>query len=86
MELLKKQSSENGMDKQNSTFERINIENTPFTAIKLADEDWFGAFGSYRITKAFETFDELEEDLNIINWNRIINIMKLVQKIEEENE
>lgn len=60
--------------------EKIEIENTPFTAVKYGDK-WFLAMGKYRLTKADLTKDEaLAEGVNE-SWWRIMQVVKIM--IEE---
>lgn len=62
--------------------ERIEIENTPFTAIKTGEE-WHLTLGRYRLTQALKTKDEaLAEGLNESWWR----IMQIIQIMIDEHE
>lgn len=83
-ETIKQQSKKSQMnvkeaDKQNSseTIERENIENTPFTLIKV-EEKWFGAMGKYRITEPSASKKEIETELKKVTWNRIVQVIQIL--------
>lgn len=81
--------SANGTDKQDSSrqlVEKIEIENTPFTAIRV-DEKWFITMGKYRLT---EPIDNKEEALAAgidESWWRIMSVIKaMILQHEEDKE
>lgn len=62
--------------------EKIDIENTPFTAVK-ADQEWFIMMGKYRLTKGIKSKDEaLAAGLDESWWR----IMQVIQIMIDEHE
>lgn len=57
--------------------ERVQIEGTPFTAIRTQGK-CFGVVGKYRITEYKETIPEVEDELREVNWNSIIRMMAVI--------
>ncbi len=57
--------------------ERIEVENTPFTIVKI-DGEYFGTMGEYRLTEKFNTLEECEEAVSKFSWNRVIQVMMLL--------
>lgn len=53
------------------------IEDTPFAVIKYEDE-YFLAMGNYRISEKFKTFEEAENDIKDVSWNRLVSVMEIV--------
>jgi hypothetical protein len=39
--------------------------------------------GKYRLTEEFKTVDECKEDLKEITWNRIVQVLVLINQINE---
>lgn len=56
---------------------RTPIENTPFVIISIEGKN-FGTFGQYKITEDRATIKEVENELKEMNWNRLVQIMTLV--------
>lgn len=79
-------------DKQNLSsneelVRRVNIDNSPFHAIGLLegeDRKWFGVMGKYRITEPVTTFDAVENELKNITWDRIVQVITILQVTEKE--
>jgi len=90
METLTKESTSMNVvkaDKENSSeqlVERVVIENTPFTMIGL-DGRWFGSMGEYRMTEEFESKGECEDELKCITWNRIIQVIMVLDEIKSKD-
>ncbi|AXH77326.1 MAG: replication initiator protein [Microviridae sp.] len=74
----------NRLDSQRNKYKKKDtdetVENTPFVMITIKDET-FGAFGQYRITEVYKTKEECEKELTQITWNRIIQIITLVNEM-----
>lgn len=64
--------------------QREDVENTPFQVITINKES-FGVFGKYRITEMYHTKQQCKAELQVINWNRLIQIMTLVHNMMTEN-
>lgn len=56
--------------------EKIEIENTPFTAIKVEDK-WFLMMGKYRLTEALTKDEVLAASLDE-SWFRIMQVIKIM--------
>lgn len=57
--------------------EKVEIEGTPFTAIKL-DAKWFLTMGKYRISELYDTLQEVQQDAQDASWMRIMTIMNIM--------
>lgn len=80
-ELLSTQMSAEETDKQQSgeLITRVNIPDTPFTAIKMGDEDgYFLTLGKYRLTKGNKTLNELQYRTEGVDWNLLINVIGVI--------
>lgn len=58
-----------------------DIDETPFTAVKVAD-GWFLAMGRYRLSDKYETYEQVLEDSKDTSWHRL---MMIVQAMIEEH-
>lgn len=70
-------------NKQNSNYElieRIEIEDTPFTAIRN-DKEWFLTMGKYRLTEPLQSLKEVKENAEKSDWFRVMQIIGIM--IEE---
>ncbi|AXH75612.1 MAG: hypothetical protein [Microviridae sp.] len=84
---LKLQSSENQTDSAPSgeeLIQRQEVEGTPFTMITI-NKKTFGTFGKYRITEEYHTKQQCEVELKTVNWNRLVQIMTLVNEMLNTN-
>jgi hypothetical protein len=90
METLTKESTSMNVvkaNKENSSeqlVERETIENTPFTMIGLGGK-WFGSMGEYRMTEEYDSKGECEDELKCITWNRIIQVMMVLDEIKSKD-
>ncbi len=76
----------NGTDKVNSGEElvkRKDIKETPFQVITTEGVS-FGAMGEYRVTEKCETVKEVEKELKKITWNRIIQVMMILEEVKNK--
>lgn len=80
--LLGNVNQTNNNDLNYELTERVEIEETPFTAIRM-DNIWFLTLGKYRISEPMETLEEIKKDAFRADWFRIMTIMGVV--IEEYN-
>ena len=65
--------------------ERFPIKETPFTVISLEDKH-FGVMGEYRMTEDFKNRGECEDELKTITWNRIIQVVMVLEQIRQNDE
>lgn len=74
-------------DKQESStmIERYPIEGTPFTVITLENNVNFGVMGEYRVTEEMKSRGEVEDELKCITWNRIIQVMMVLEEIKSKD-
>lgn len=77
------QTSVDQQDKQNynsnekALVEVVDIEGSPFKAIKN-EKEWHVVLGRYRLTEALESFEKCKEDAQRTDWNRLIQVMTIV--------
>lgn len=57
--------------------EKLKIQDTPFTAVRL-DDKWFLTMGKYRLTEPMKTFDEVNEDAHRADWTRVMQIIQIM--------
>jgi hypothetical protein len=79
----------NGTDKKKSSkntelVKRDSIKDTPFEIITIEGKS-FGAMGDYRITEEKKTAKEVEKELSKITWNRIIQIIMILDEVKNRN-
>lgn len=55
--------------KNKQLVERIQIEKTPFTAVKMMDSNWILTMGQWRLSeKLFNNFDEILTHIEESKW------------------
>ena len=64
--------------KNEELIKREDIKDSPFTMI-TTEEGTFGVMGKYRITE-FGTTKEVKAELKKITWNRIIQVIMLINE------
>lgn len=64
---------------------REEVENSPFTIITVNKES-FGTMGEYRITDTHKTVEAVRKELKKITWNRIVQVMMILNKLQTKNE
>jgi len=62
------------------TISREQIKDSPFTIITI-DGKSFGTMGDYRVTKE-GTIKEIRKQLKTITWNRIIQVVMLLDEMK----
>ncbi|AXH74909.1 MAG: hypothetical protein [Microviridae sp.] len=82
-EETRKQPSTGLNEQGEELVQRDEVENTPFIVITINNES-FGTFGKYRITETYHTKQQCKAELKAITWNRIVQIMTLVNEIMKE--
>lgn len=79
----------NGTDKKNSSekeelIKKENVKDTPFEIITI-DGESFGAMGDYRLTEKKGSKKEIKKELSAITWNRIIQIIMILDEVKTRN-
>jgi len=64
--------------------ERYQVPNSPFTVIKVEGKN-FGVMGEYRVTEEMNSRGEVEDELKCITWNRIIQVMMILEEIRKKD-
>lgn len=60
---------------------RKEIKDTPFQVVSIAEENkHFAILGEYRITEKYDTAKEAEKEVVKMTWNRIIQVMMILQE------
>lgn len=75
-----KKNNSKSSSKKNQTIERVEIDNTPFTAIKL-QEDWYLTLGRYHMTKqCFQSVEQIREYLKdpLYIWRTIATFSSII--------
>ena len=89
MEIVKeKPLSQNAQkqDKQNLNSELVKrepVKDSPFEIVTV-DGESFGSMGNYRITEKYKDIKKLRSDLNKITWNRIIQLIMILDDINKK--
>ena len=91
METLTKESTSMNVEKANNNgslnseiIERFPIENSPFTVITI-DGKHFGVMGEYKMTEDYNNRGECEDELKTITWNRIIQVLMVLNEISAKD-
>jgi hypothetical protein len=71
--------------KSSELVERWQIPNSPFTVITIEGEKHFGVMGEYRVTEEMESRGAVEDELKCISWNRIIQVMMILDQIRSKD-
>lgn len=77
--------SENQKDSTNSNYElikRMDVQDSPFMVITTEGKS-FGVLANYRITQEWDTEEEAYKDVQEITWNRIIQVITILNEINE---
>lgn len=57
--------------------EVIPIQDTPFAAVRI-ESKYFLAMGKYRLTELYDTYEELNNDITNITWNRLTQVIAII--------
>lgn len=81
-ELKQSQQNAKKVAKEDSgeTISRDQIKDSPFTIITI-DGKSFGTMGDYRVTEE-GTLKEIKKQLKTITWNRIIQVVMLLDEMK----
>lgn len=71
------------LDKEVTPLTRHDVEDSPFVVIGNDENGWVGTMGKYRISEEFKTMEECKKDLEQITWNRIVQVLVLINQINE---
>ena len=90
METLTKESISMNVEKANKQdsselIKREQLKDTPFTMISIEDDKWFGTMGEYRMTEEYNSRGELEDALRCITWNRLIQVIMVLDEIKSKD-
>ena len=66
-----------------TTLSRHDVEDSPFVVIGNEENGFVGTMGKYRITEEYQSVDECKDELSKITWNRIIQVLVLINQINE---
>jgi hypothetical protein len=72
------------MNENKELIQREEIENSPFSIITTENES-FGVMGKYRITEPMNSKEEVKKELENITWNRITQVILLINELQKEN-
>ena len=71
------------MDKQESIYERHDVQGTPFTIIEQPNEEYTLTMGRYRF-ETYQTLHEAYENAEKISWDRILQVVTIIIKTQNE--
>lgn len=76
-------SADVNLAREKTPLSRHEVEESPFTVVGNDENGWVGTMGKYRITEQFGSKDEAIEDVRVITWNRIVQVLILVNQLKE---
>jgi translation elongation factor P/translation initiation factor 5A len=79
---VEKQNKQNS-SKNEELVKREDVKDSPFQIITI-DGKTFGVMGKYRITEASNSKRKIKEELSKITWNRIIQVIMLLNEVNKE--
>ncbi len=71
------------MDKNTEMVKREDVPNSPFVVVTV-EEGSFGTLGKWRITELCKTSKEVFDDLSVISWDRVIQVIQLILQADSE--
>lgn len=81
------EDSSNTKDKQNSKYEKYEIEGTPFTIIEepdaRGDAGYWITMGRYRLEQV-TTLEVGKKRAKTITWDRLLQVMTIMLKTQQE--
>lgn len=69
--------SNNNKNDENQLFQKIDIPDSPFHAIKM-DNLWFLTMGKYRLTEPLPSYEDVENEAYSTTWHRIMQIIQIM--------
>jgi hypothetical protein len=76
-------SADVNLAKEKTPLSRHEVEESPFTVVGNNENGWVGTMGKYRITEQFNSKEEAIKDVEVITWNRIVQVLILVNQLKE---
>jgi hypothetical protein len=64
---------------QEELISRTDVKDSPFQVIGIEGK-YFGCMGNYRLTEQFDTEEEVLDDLDGFSWNRVVQVMMLLNE------
>lgn len=90
MEVLSKKTSLKSVDQvdknelNSELVGREEIKNSPFHVVTI-DGESFGVMGDYRLTEKNRSKKEVVKQLKSITWNRVIQVIMILEEIKSKN-
>ena len=76
-------SADVNLAREKTPLSRHEVEESPFTVVGNDENGWVGTMGKYRITEQFDSKEEAIKDVEVITWNRIVQVLILVNQLKE---
>ena len=76
-------SADVNLAREKTPLSRHEVEESPFTVVGNDENGWVGTMGKYRITEQFNSKEEAIKDVEVITWNRIVQVLILVNQLKE---
>ena len=70
-------------EKKEQIIERIEIENTPFNAVKFEEQNWAITMGRFILLNGFKSKEAAIKAANKNNWELILTVMNAVITFRE---
>ncbi len=80
---MNKVVDEKVMEKNTEMVKREDVPNSPFVVVTV-EEGSFGTLGKWRITELHENSAEVFEELSIVSWDRVIQVMTLLIQANDD--
>jgi translation elongation factor P/translation initiation factor 5A len=78
-----KKSKKVSSKKSKQLIKKIDIKDSPFQVVTV-DGRSFGVMGQYKVTEDSDSVREVKEKLEAITWNRIIQVVLLLDDIKNK--
>lgn len=75
----------NENEKPTQLVERKEIEGTPFTAVKMENEQWCLTLGRYILTPGLKNYNDVVKQTKSLNWELLLKVMNIVSEFNQKN-
>jgi len=71
------EKSNSNYSEEERIVERVKLQDTPFVAVKQNGK-WFATMGSYKLTEDREKLEEVEREVNQMDWEIITRVIAAI--------
>lgn len=73
-------------EKSEKLVERVEIENSPFVAVKVSNETWILTLGKYKISnKSYKSLEECKQPVINKEWELLFTVIAIVSEETNKN-